>query len=268
MITDIVNGTDRNKYMTEKIFERDGKRIYGKLYEPDVEDNGNYPIVIIGHGYGEDSSDVENYANAFARHGIGAYAFDFIGGSKNSRSEGEVEEMSVLTEARDLDTVLDGIEELPNVDKDNIFLVGESQGGFVASYVASKRGEELKGLMALYPAYVIHDDAWRRTPDPKEIPEKMNMMGMTIGRKYNEDAMSFNIYDMLPDYDGNVLILHGTSDHLVPIAYSEKAVEKFPSAELVKIDDAGHGFHGADDKFATKRMIRFVKENVAAGRVS
>ena len=254
--------------MTEKIFERDGKRIYGKLYEPDVEDNGNYPIVIIGHGYGEDSSDVENYANAFARHGIGAYAFDFIGGSKNSRSEGEVEEMSVLTEARDLDTVLDGIEELPNVDKDNIFLMGESQGGFVASYVASKRGEELKGLMALYPAYVIHDDAWRRTPDPKEIPEKMNMMGMTIGRKYNEDAMSFNIYDMLPDYDGNVLILHGTSDHLVPIAYSEKAVEKFPSAELVKIDDAGHGFHGADDKFATKRMIRFVKENVAAGRVS
>ena len=258
--------------MKEKIFERDGKRIYGKLYEPDVRENENYPIVIIGHGYGEDCSDVENYAAAFARHGIGAYTFDFIGGSNQSRSDGEVEEMSVLTEAEDMDTVLDGIEEIPEVDKDNIFLMGESQGGFVASYVASKRGEELKGLMALYPAYVIHDDAWKRTPDPFHIPDKMNMMGMTIGRKYNEDAMSFNIYDMLPDYDGNVLILHGTSDHLVPISYSEKACETFPSAKLIKIDDAGHGFHGADDKYATKKMIQFVKDNitdsVAAGRVS
>ncbi len=253
--------------MKEKIFERDGKKIYGKLYEPDTMENENYPIVIIGHGYGEDCSDVEDYANAFARHGIGAYAFDFIGGSNQSRSDGEVEEMSVLTEASDLDSVLDGIEELPRVDKDNIFLMGESQGGFVASYVASKRGEELKGLMALYPAYVIHDDAWERTPNPAEIPETMDMMGMKIGRKYNEDAMSFNIYDMLPDYEGNVLILHGTSDRLVPISYSEMAVEKFPSAKLIKIDDAGHGFHGNDDKYVTKKMIQFVKENIT-GRVS
>ena len=87
--------------MIEKIFERDGKKIYGKLYEPEGKDN--YPIVIIGHGYGEDCSDVEGYASAFARHGIGAYTFDFIGGSNNSRSDGEVEEMSVLTEAEDLD---------------------------------------------------------------------------------------------------------------------------------------------------------------------
>ena len=248
--------------MKEKIFERDGKRIYGKLYEPENREDENYPIVIIGHGYGEDCSDVEDYANAFARHGIGAYTFDFIGGSNNSKSDGEVEEMSVLTEAEDLDRVLDGIEELPEVDKDNIFLMGESQGGFVASYVASRRSDELKGLVALYPAYVIHDDAWRRTPDPDDIPDTMNMMGMTIGRKYNEDAMSFDIYDMLPDYDGNVLILHGTSDRLVPISYSEKAVETFPSAKLVKINDAGHGFHGAADKYATKKMIEFVLGNI------
>lgn len=247
--------------MKELIFERDGKKIYGKLYLPKAEDK--VPVVIIAHGFGSNLSSNEYYASKFVENGIAAYIFDFIGGGHGIKSDGETTEMSVLTEATDMNIVLDGIAALPEINKKQIFLMGGSQGGFVASYVAAKRVTEVKGLIALYPAYVLQEDAWKRTPNPDEIPETMNVMGMTIGKIYNKDAMSFDIYEVIKSYLGNVLIIHGTSDSLVPVSCSEKAIELFPSAKLVKINGAGHGFNGTDEDYAGELAVQFVKENMA-----
>ncbi len=243
----------------EKLFYRDGKKIYGKLYLP--EGSGSFPTVMIAHGFGGNLTYNEGYAENFAKNGIAAYIFDFIGGGYGIRSDGSMTEMSVLTEATDMNTVFDGIAELPEIDKSNMFVMGESQGGFVASYIAASRPDDVRGLVAVYPAYVIHDDAWQRTPDPDNIPDRLTVMGMTIGGIYNRDAMSFDIYDMMPDYKRKVLIIHGTADGIVPISYSERAVETFPSAELVKIDGAGHGFYGNDADHAAELALKFVKHN-------
>ena len=48
----------------------------------------------------------------------------------------------------------------------------------------------------------------------------------------------------------------------VPISYSERAVTAFPSAELVIIEGAGHGFSGEDDQYVTKRSVDFVKAHL------
>ena len=241
-------------------FYREGLKIYGKLFLP--EGTGQFPAVILGHGFGGNLSYNESYARVFAENGIAAYTFDFIGGGYGIKSDGKMTEMSVLTEAADMSTVLDGISELPETDADNIFVMGESQGGFVASYIAATRPDDVRGLIALYPAYVLQDSAWEMTPDPNNIPETLNLMGMTIGRIYNEDAMSFDIYELLPNFNKNVLIIHGTRDSIAPISYSERAVEVFPSAELVKIDGAGHGFYGEDEDYAAELAVQFVKENL------
>ena len=245
---------------TEMEFVRDGKKIYGKLFLP--KGTGKYPAVIIGHGFGGNLSYTEPYARMLAKNSIAAYAFDFIGGGYGSRSDGKLTEMSVLTEAADMSVVLDGIAALPEIDETNLFVMGESQGGFVATYAAATRSEDVRGLIALYPAYVLQDDAWERTPDPDSIPETMNLMGVTIGRIYNTDAMSFDIYDLMPAFDRNVLIIHGTNDGIAPISYSERAAEVFPSAELVRIDGAGHGFYGANEKYAAELAVQFIKDNL------
>ena len=260
---DEMTGSARKQYdvsVTELVFYRDGKRIYGKLYTPNG--SGEYPTVIMGHAFGANLSMMEGYAEAFAKSGISAYAFDFIGGGQNIRSDGIMEEMSVLTEAADMSVVLDGISELDTVDKNNIFLMGASQGGFVATYVAATRPDDVRGLIAFYPAYVLQDDSKKRTKNGTEMKETFTALGATLSRLYDEDAMSFDIYDVMKGYGGKALILHGTADTLVPVEYSERAVNTMPDATLVKIKGAGHGFGGSDDRYASDLAVSFVKQSV------
>ena len=250
--------TETTYTVSELTLERDGLKIWGKLWLPDTD--GPLPLVICAHGFGGNYEHVKAYAEAFARNGIAAFAFDFIGGGYGSRSDGTMKEMSVLTEAADLNAVLDRMKELPEINPDQIFLLGASQGGFVSSYVAGIRPDDVAGLIALYPAYVLQDNAWKQTPDPENIPETISLMGITLGGIYNRDAMSFDIYDVIRNYPGKVLIIHGTVDAVVPISYSERAVEVFPDAELIRYDGANHGFFGQDLVNSENESIAFVRE--------
>ena len=238
-------------------FNRDGKKIYGELYVPECDQP--MPLVILSHGYGENHTNVAGYAQGFAKCGISACIFDFAGGSNNSKSDGDTTEMSVLTEAADLETILDELRSDPRFDRDKIFLFGQSQGGFVSTYVAGKRPDAVAGLIALYPAYVIGDDTRKRVPDPDNIPETMDVMGMTLGSIYNRDALSFDIYDQMRKYDKRVLIFHGTKDSLVPISYSERAEKTFPDAKLIKIEGADHGFSAGDAEKVLRMSMDFVR---------
>ncbi len=244
--------------MREIAFMRDGKRIYGRLYVP--EGSGPFATVILCHGFASNLSMMECYAESFAENGIAAYAFDFIGGGNDIRSDGAMTEMSVLTEARDLDAVIDGIRALGEVKDDELFLMGGSQGGFVCTYVASRRPEDVRGLILLFPAYVLQEDARRRTNGGKDIHEVSRVLGMNLGRIYHEDALSFDIYDVMGGYEGDVLIFHGTADDFVPISGSERALKIFKSAELVGVEGAGHGFGGEDNERVTGQAIDFVKK--------
>ena len=51
-------------------------------------------------------------------------------------------------------------------------------------------------------------------------------------------------YDLIADYTQDVLIIHGTADTVVPLSYSERALEVYQNAELITIEGAGHGFYG------------------------
>ena len=241
----------------ETDFSRDGKKIAGVLYMPNG--SGDFPAVILGHGFGANMANMDGYARAFANEGIAAYVFDFIGGGNDIKSDGEMTEMSVLTEAADMNIVFDGIAELDGIDSSRMFLMGESQGGLVATYVAATRPDDILGLIALYPAYSIQADTRGRTPDIENMPETFNVMGKTLGKIYNIDIMSFDIYEMIPDINKKALLIHGEADSLVPVAYSERAVKLFPDAELVTIERAGHGFSGKALKEAKQLSIDFVK---------
>ena len=250
---------DAGAYSVQELtLERDGMKIWGELYLPESEEP--LPLVIMCHGFGGNHEHMSAYAKAFAGNGFAVYSFDFIGGGYGSRSDGTMKEMSVLTEAADLSAVLDRMKEQPGIDPDSIFLMGGSQGGFVCSYVAGVRPDDVAGLVCLYPAYVLQDNAWKQTPDPDNIPETINLMGIALGGIYNRDAMSFDIYDIIRNYPGKVLILHGTVDSIAPISYSERAAEVFPDAELIRYEGANHGFMGKELIDSEERSVAFVQE--------
>ena len=241
------------------------KHIYGEMYLPE-EEAEKYPTIVLSHGFGGNTNSNRVFAEKFSAEGFAVCLFDFCGGGKRSQSDGDMTEMSVLTESTDLNAVIDYVETLDYVDTDNLFLLGESQGGFVTSYTAPQRKDEIKAVVLYYPAFALQADAWERHGSVENIPETEEFMGATLGRIYSEDAMSFDIFEVIGGYDKNVLIIHGDADTVAPIEDSEKAVEIYENASLEVIEGATHGWGGGDRNANIDRVaeltVEFLKNNI------
>lgn len=240
---------------------RDDLNIYGEIYLPG-DGSGVYPTVVIGHEYGADHNNVSQYAEMFASSGVAAYIFDFCGGSSTSRSDGSLLEMSVMTEVADMNAVLDMIRAEPFTDPDHLFLMGASQGGLVAALTAAEREADIAALILYYPALVIPDTARAQYSDPDDIPETFNNLGITVGKPYYADILDVDVYGTIGNYTKDVLIIHGDSDSLVPIASSEQALQSYPSAELIPLEGANHVFHGEDAVKAGELTLDFITEHL------
>lgn len=237
------------------VCNRNELNILGRLALPDG--NKSYPLVIFSHGFGynEKMLDLEK----FAENGIAACDFDFCGGSPFSQSDGSSTEMSVLTEAADLEAVIDTLKANPRIDGKHISLIGFSQGGYVSSIVAMKRPQEIKSLFLLSPAFLIADFpmysllyGFRKT---------FHFGNMVLSRKYIKDIKAFSVFEHMDEYTNPVVIYHGTSDSMAPISYSERAARKFPQAKLTRIPNAGHSLTGHID-FIQKEIIKAVRNAV------
>ena len=106
--------------------------------------------MIFAHGFGSNYRDLEHHGAGFAESGINCIFFDFCGGGLKSLSDGKMTQMTVLTEAEDLTEVISQVQQMENVDSDQLFIQGESQGGFVGAYVSAQIPEKIKGLIFVY----------------------------------------------------------------------------------------------------------------------
>lgn len=233
--------------------------IYGELTVP--AGKGQVPLVILSHGFGGNRLGQQDYARYFQQQGFATYNFDFCGGGFSSRSDGTMTQMSVLTEAADLEAILDRFAN--DARFGDIFLWGASQGGFVSTYVAAKHPALVRALAIEFPAYVLQDDAKKVQLPDGSFPETYQALGVTIGRIYGQDAVSFDIYEVMKAYPGDVLILHGDRDGLVPISYSQRALDAFPSSSLVVMKGQNHGFSGSSRTQAMQQEAEFMLSHTA-----
>ena len=243
--------------MTEIIIQGSMGKLYGILQLPGAE--APYPLIILSHGFGGSHVGNQDYADYFTSQGFATFNFDFCGGGFGSKSDGTMLEMSVLTEAEDLNAIIDHFKTDDRFDR--IFLWGASQGGFVSSYVAGLRPEDVAAIVLEFPAFVLQDDAKGRANPDGSFPETESVMGITIGHRYGEDAVSFDIYDVIGQYKGDVLILHGDRDGIVPLRYSERSVDVYENVELVVMEGQNHGFIGKARTEAMERETAFFREH-------
>lgn len=234
------------EFETQELFaKRDDNQIFGVVYIPQNAGE-KMPTVIFSHGFGGNYQVGARYAEALAKKGYVVYCFDFCGGSTGSRSDGSTLEMSIFTEQADLEAVIQMIQQQSYVDKENIFLMGSSQGGAVSAITAAANKEEIQGAVLLYPAFVLVDNTKEQFSSVDEIPDTYHLMWMTVGRAYAEKLLDYDIYEAISAYDKDVLLIHGDADSIVPLSYSQKALEVYDSARLEVLPGAGHGFHGSD----------------------
>ena len=238
--------------------EAQGHTIYGELLLPQGLE-GKLPTVICSHGFGSSYQMFKTGAGmSLAKSGFAVYCFDFYGGSANSKSGGSMTEMSVFTEQEDLNAVIDMVKTLETTDSDHLFLLGESQGGFVSAITAADRPDDVSALILYYPALCIPDDARARYATAADIPDTYKIMGRTVGRVYSEGLYDYDVFSVIPGYDGPVLIIHGDADKVVDLSYSERAEKVYPNAELVVLSGQGHGFTGAGKTEAAKLTFDFI----------
>ena len=121
----------------------------------------------------------ESYVKTLEQKGYVVYCFDFCGGG-GSRSDGSALDMFIFTEQSDLEGVLDMLKKQSFVDTNNIVLLGASQGGVVPAITGAEHTEEIRGLVLLYPAFVLVNDAKERFQSVEDIPEQYFHMWMTI----------------------------------------------------------------------------------------
>ena len=228
--------------MSELELHNGDATIYGQLYRPSRPREGA-PFVVVSHGFGGTCDGTAAYARRFAEAGVACYAFDFCGGSAHSRSDGDIRDMSVLTEADDLEAVMDGLVDQGYASAGGICLMGESQGGLVSALVAARRPEDVAGLVLFYPALSIPDDARERFGDATAVPDEVEgIFGITVGGRYYEDILGLDPFVQIGAYAGPVTIYHGDKDDVVPIGYSQRAAKTYDNAVLHEVSGAAHGF--------------------------
>lgn len=79
-----------------------------------------------------------------------------------------------------------------------------------------------------------------------------------MGRIYYEDVWDLDLTELVTQYDGPVLMFHGTNDSAVNHSYSVRAVEKFPKGELVLLSRIGHGFARQTVNRVFPEIVRFM----------
>lgn len=235
----------------------DGKKIYGVALIPKNAAE-RVPLVICAHGLGGNYRTNMSYAEQLASHGIAAYCFDFRGGGGNM-SDGATTEMSVMTEVSDLEAILEAAQRWDFADAEQISLLGTSQGGIVSAITAARHKNEIAGLVLLYPAFLVSDELHKRFDSIDDVPESFWLNWITAGRRYAEDMWDYDVYEEIKNYENNVLLIHGSADNIVPLSYSEKALETYRSARLEVLPGAGHGFYGQEAKQAIAWIFEYLE---------
>lgn len=232
--------------------------ITGTLYIPQ-DSRKERGIIILSHGLNGTAQDNTAYAEILAGKGTAVYTYDFCGGSVEGKSGGKTTEMSVVTEMSDLECVIELVKSWEWVDEKQVILMGQSQGGLVSAMVAAKR-DDINSLVLLYPAFSLSDMLKSVFADPDSVPETFEFMGMELGKAYYEAVWDTDLYQESSGFTGNVLIIHGTRDTVVPYGSSKKMLKYYKNAELYSVQGADHGFTGEDAVHVIARICEFVEE--------
>ena len=251
--------------VTKKVIniEANGRKIYGEILLPEGKE-GPLPTVICSHGFGSSYSLCENIAGKpLAAQGYAAVCCDFCGGSKKTKSDLTMMDMSIFTEKEDLLAIIDYIKQQDFVDKDNFFLLGESQGGMVSAITAVERIPDIKAMVLYYPAFCIPDMAHERFKSREEITETCEAFKLEISRKYYADVWDLDVFAEIGKFDKPVLIMHGDADEMVPHKYGEQGAAAYPDAKFVTFEGEIHGWSGKGKVKAFKMSLEFFNAHLS-----
>ena len=194
--------------------------IFGRLYFPaDFDETQQYTTVLLVHGMTLNADFWHKcYAPALASAGYVCYAFDERSGTQGGRGSFSTPLESgvsgVAETVSDANAALDFIQTLNYVNKEQIYLFGNSKGSMSVQVLASQRSPEIAGVVALY------------------------------GGISSESTLVPNVEEVLahPYDNGEVLVIWGAGDSGYSLDSALENMALYPEATLLLISKAFHGF--------------------------
>lgn len=240
--------------------KRDGLKLVGTREEPFGE---IYDMAIIFHGFtgNRNTPLLKEIANDLRDENIASVRFDFNG---HGDSDGKFENMTVLNEIEDANAILNYVKTDPHVR--NIYLVGHSQGGVVASMLAGLYPDLIKKVVLLAPAATLKSDALKGntqgvTYNPDHIPDRLPFKDLTLGGFYLRVAQQLPIYEVSAQFTRPVCLIHGTNDTIVSPNASKKYDQIYQNSTLHLIEGADHCFSDNYRKTASNLTAEFLQDN-------
>ena len=242
-------GGKKYGYSVQEIHvEHDGIDLYGQALIPDGEDGQKFPTVIYAHGAESDYKSDMTTLKSLAMSGVACYTFDFYGWTSRStgpkgtkwfkgapRGVDDAYEKQVLEQVKDLNAVIEKVKTFDFADTDNIFLLGSSMGGATAATAAVTHSGDIRGVILQYPAI------------------NLNPQACVDGAELDVNG-----------YTGQVLILQGTNDVIVPLSMSEKLYEhynKYTNHAVMRVyEGQPHVFTGKYKVIAARAVYEFIQD--------
>ena len=165
-----------------------------------------------------------------------------------------------------MDLAIDLVKEQDGIDPQRILSAGCQSGGLVSALVAGNRPDKIEGLFLAYPAmYHSRTMQKRRYASLEEVPDEVEIMGLTVGKTYYQYLLDYNFQKEIRKYKGKVFIFHGDNDEIVDASYSERAATMYDNAKLYILHGEGHGF----SKKIQRLLARFIiNEILGAAKAS
>lgn len=229
---------------SELWIENGKHRIYGIQSVP--QNVAKKKVAIVSHGFNGTCDFARDYFRTLNELGYIVYAMDFPCGSVHSRSDNNTMNMSVIDEKEDVKAIVRHFQQQPDVDRNGIVLIGESQGGLVSALAAAEMKDEISRLVLIYPALCIPDNWNSRYPSASDIPDTTRIWGVALGRRFFDELRSMDVWNTIFRFEGPVQIVQGSKDAVVAVRDSERAMKLYKDGHLGIIPGAGHGFKPAE----------------------
>jgi pimeloyl-ACP methyl ester carboxylesterase len=182
------------------------------------------PAIVISHGFVGNRIGVDRLfvkaARALAEAGYYVLRFDFAGSGESTGDYGALGLDSMIDQTR---TAIDYLYDMDCVDPSRITLVGHSLGGATALLTAVK-DRRVKSLVLWSPvAYPFNDIVrivGRKAYDEVIETGSTDHLGYSLQPAFFESLAQHQPFQAAPRFSGDVLLLHGTSDDVIPADYS------------------------------------------------
>jgi hypothetical protein len=187
-------------------------------------ENGKSPAVVICHGFvgtriGVDRLFVKT-ARALAEAGYYALRFDYGGCGESTGDYGSLGFPSMIAQTR---TALDYVLDIDDVDPQRVALLGHSLGGAVALHTAVKDRRVRQLVLwsaAFHPFNDIVRIVGRHVYDEAMARGEADYHGFSLKPKFFESLAEHQPFQAALQFAGDVLLVHGTSDDVIPTDYT------------------------------------------------